>query len=209
MRRRRRFHRDFPRLWKDPRTSDRDRKRMVRLLIEDVTLIKTDKVNAHIRFRGGASQSLSVPLRLDGLKIGVTPKAVVAEIDRLLDEHTDNAIAAILNDRGVKTGTGLPFTGILVAVVRHSYKLKPLRSRLHDRGFLTGNELAAKLGVHYESIKRWRQAGLLVGHPFNDKGECLYQEPEGGWPVPGKWHKPVLGSSGRRNCSEPEEGGAV
>lgn len=29
---------DFPRLWRDPRTSHRERKRMVRLMIEDVTL---------------------------------------------------------------------------------------------------------------------------------------------------------------------------
>ena len=33
---------DFPRLWNDPQTPDRQRKRMIRLLIEDVTLSKDE-----------------------------------------------------------------------------------------------------------------------------------------------------------------------
>lgn len=196
---------DFPRLWKDPRTSHRDRKRMVRLLIEDVTIVKTDRVNAQIRFKGGASHTLSVPLPLDGSKIGVTPKAVVEKIDRLLDEHTDNSIAAILNEQGLKTGMGLPFTGILVSLIRRVYGLKPLYDRLRDRGFLTGKELAARLAVCYGSIVHWRRAGYLVGHPFNDKNECLYEEPENGWPVPGMPHKPVVAAAKRPACANPKE----
>jgi hypothetical protein len=44
---------DFPRLWHDPQTPDRERKRMVRLLLEDVTLVKTtDGVTAHPGFAG-------------------------------------------------------------------------------------------------------------------------------------------------------------
>ena len=53
---------DFPRLWKDPRTPQRERKRMVRLLLEDVTLTKGDEIHAGVRFRGGAIQSLTLPL---------------------------------------------------------------------------------------------------------------------------------------------------
>jgi hypothetical protein len=55
---------DFPRLWRDPATPQRERKRMVRLLLEDVTLLKTDEVVAHIRFRGGATQTIRLPLPL-------------------------------------------------------------------------------------------------------------------------------------------------
>ncbi len=47
---------DFPRVWKDHRTSDRDRKRMVRLLLEDVTVQGQEEViTAHVRFKGGAT----------------------------------------------------------------------------------------------------------------------------------------------------------
>ncbi len=52
---------DLPKLWQDSHTTDQDRKRMVRLLIEDVTLIKKDDITAHIRFRGGATRTLTLP----------------------------------------------------------------------------------------------------------------------------------------------------
>jgi len=43
---------DFPKLWGNPNTPDRERKRMVRLLLEDVTLIKRQEITAHVRFKG-------------------------------------------------------------------------------------------------------------------------------------------------------------
>src|SRR5207244_7190746 len=54
---------DFPRVWKDSRTSDRDRKRMVRWLLEDVTVLRQEEViTAHVRFKGGATQTITVPV---------------------------------------------------------------------------------------------------------------------------------------------------
>src|SRR6266700_8101611 len=52
---------DFPRVWNDPRTSDRDRKRMVRLLLEDVTVLSDNEViTAHVRFKGGAIETITI-----------------------------------------------------------------------------------------------------------------------------------------------------
>jgi len=54
---------DFPRVWQDSRTSDRDRTRMVRWLLEDVTVKREeDVITAHIRFKGGATQTITVPV---------------------------------------------------------------------------------------------------------------------------------------------------
>ena len=55
---------DFPRLWRDPKTSDRDRKRMARLLVEDVTLTRDEQIIARIRFKGGATRTLKLPIPL-------------------------------------------------------------------------------------------------------------------------------------------------
>ena len=52
---------DFPRLWRDLATPDRERKRMVRLLLQDVTLLKGETITAHLRFKGGAIQTLVLP----------------------------------------------------------------------------------------------------------------------------------------------------
>jgi len=55
---------DLPRLWQHPQTPDRERKRMIRLLLEDVTLIKRDQISVHVRFKGGVVKTLTLPLPL-------------------------------------------------------------------------------------------------------------------------------------------------
>jgi len=73
---------DFPRLWRDPKTLDRDRKRMVRLLIEDITLIKKEIITAHVRFKGGTNTTLTLPLPLPSWKKWKTPEEIT-EVSQL------------------------------------------------------------------------------------------------------------------------------
>ena len=53
---------DFPCLWNDPATPDRERKRMARLLIEDVTMTKGEDIALGVRLRGGATEPLALLL---------------------------------------------------------------------------------------------------------------------------------------------------
>ena len=168
---------DFPRLWKDPNTSDRDRKRMVRLLLEDVTLIKKDQITMHVRFKGGTATTLELPLPKCAWKERITPPAVVQEIDVLLDHHTDEQIAKILNERGLRSGTGGHFSIHIVSGIRRRYGLKNRYDRLRESGMLTLQEMAKRLGVKDRTIKIWRREGLLRGHVYNDKNEFLYEPP--------------------------------
>ena len=103
---------DFPKLWQDPNTADRERKRMARLLIEDVILVRSpEHVTAHIRFKGGVSQTIHAPVRRR------TDPRGVAMAKGLLEDHHDHAsIAAALNQAGMKTARGKDFT---VKNVRH------------------------------------------------------------------------------------------
>jgi len=57
---------DFPKLWNDPQTSDRERKRIVRLIIEDVTLTKCGGTQIDVRFKGGATHSFLLEKGLNG-----------------------------------------------------------------------------------------------------------------------------------------------
>jgi DNA invertase Pin-like site-specific DNA recombinase len=179
---------DFPRLWNQEATSARERKRMVRLLIEDVTLLKGEEITVHVRFRGGATRTLTVPRPLSAWELRQTAPAVVAEIDRLLDRHLESEIAQMLCERGFSTGTGLPFTAELVRYHRYRYGLKSRYERLRARGLLTLKEMTERLQVHPQTVKRWHQHGLLVGYAFNDKNECLYEDPGEDPPqkIPGK-----------------------
>jgi hypothetical protein len=168
---------DFPRLWRDPATPDRERKRMVRLLLEDVTLNRDHQVTLQIRFKGGAHKTLNLPLPLQSWKKWVTPSAVIDVIDRLLNNHTVAQIAAILNERGVISGAGRPFHPHLVARLVRSYGLKPRYDRLREAGLLTLQEMADALHISPTHVKIWNRHGLIRGHAYNDKNECLFEPP--------------------------------
>src|SRR6266852_5634962 len=112
---------DFPRLWRDPASSAREKKRMMRLLIADVTLTKGDTLHADIRFTGGTTHSLDIPLPKTCVELRTTDAALVHEIDELLDTYTDAEIADLLNERGVRTATMRPFTRVGVIHLRVRY----------------------------------------------------------------------------------------
>jgi DNA invertase Pin-like site-specific DNA recombinase len=174
---------DFPCLWNDPRTPDRERKRMARLLIDDVTLLKGDVIIMQIRFKGGATRTLSVPLPKPAWMTRQTSPEVVAAIDRLIDVHTDGEIAKLLNERGLTSGTGKRFHQQMVARIRDEYALKSRYARLRARGFLNQHEIAKRLRVTPCTIKVWRRAGLLIAHRFDDRGQCLFERPGADAPV--------------------------
>jgi DNA invertase Pin-like site-specific DNA recombinase len=168
---------DFPRLWQDPKTPDRERKRMVRLLLEDVTLIRQGQITVHVRFKGGATQTLTLPRPLTAWELKMTPAQVIAEIDPLMDDRTDKEIVGILNGRGTLSGEGKPFTSRIIARLRRDYQLKPRYDRLREKGFLTIEEISERLNVPPLRVRIWRSHGLLKAYPVNDKDAWLYEDP--------------------------------
>lgn len=169
--------RDIPRLWHNPKTPQRERKRMIRLLLEDVTLTKGDPILVQIRFKGGATETLRVPRSLNAWQLRLTAPEVVAELDHLLEHHPETKIAEILNQKGFLSGMGLPFHPKLVAGIRRKYGLKSRYDRLREQGMLTARQLAQQLGVSPQTVSVWRRNGLLIAHPYNGKNECLYEPP--------------------------------
>lgn len=174
--------RDFPRLWRDPNTPDRERKRMARLMLEDVTLLKGADVTVHVRFKGGATRSLTVPRAKASWEERQTRQDVVTLIDRLLDAHTDGEVAAILNARGVVSGTGKPFSAGRVATIRRGYRLKDRGTRLREAGLVSLNEVAAMLSVNIWVVKSRRLQGQLPlrSYRLDDQGQYMYERPAPG-----------------------------
>jgi len=175
---------DFPALWNNPATPLRERKRMVRLLIDDVTIRRDKTITVHIRLKGGQHQTLTLPLPLASWQLRKTPPDVVAAINDLTDEHTDSQIATILEQRGFTSGTGQPLHARLIRQIREAYHLPSHTQRLRAAGLLTLNEIARRLGVSPNTVKTWRNKGLLTGRLANDKGEYLYQLPDPNLPRP-------------------------
>lgn len=178
---------DFPKLWGDPNIPNRERKRMVRLILEDVTLVKDNGITMQVRFRGGATVTKRLPRPLKSYEIWKTDPEVVKEIDRLLDDHTESEVAAILNERGMLTGAGSKFDSARVVKFRFCYGLKKRFTRLRERGLLTSDEVSKTLGVDTSTVNRWRRNGLLEGYRWyrvNDRNEYMYEPTEAAEAVP-------------------------
>ncbi|HEX6524825.1 MAG TPA: recombinase family protein [Streptosporangiaceae bacterium] len=169
---------DFPALWADPATPQRERKRMARLLLDDVTITKTDRIHLDVRFRGGQATSLEIPIPPPSWQLRQTRPETLATLHRLLEDHTDAQAATALNAAGHRSGEGKPFTGRIVLELRRSHHLPSHADRLRARGLLTLNETAARLGLHTSTIKAWRRAGLLTAHQANDRNIPLFDPPD-------------------------------
>ncbi len=169
--------RDFPRVWNDERTSSVERKKMLALLIEDVTLVTTERIAIHVRWRGGRTQSLSVDKPRPMSAIRKTPTQVVALIDELLETSTDRQIAVRLNELAHRNWRGEPFTMKKVIVIRSAYALKSRFDRLRERGMLTGEEVALRLDVSTTTIHQLGRMGVLKRHLYGNNHRCLYEPP--------------------------------
>lgn len=178
---------DFPKLWHSSQTSDRERKRMLRLLIEDVTLIKGNDLTVHVRFRGGTTQTLHLPKPLPAWELRRTPAQIVSTIDQLLNEHGEREVAEILNQRGLRAGNGGAFSERIVYYIRQIYKLPDRYTRLRARGLLTQKEIARKLHVLPLTIRVWRRRGLLKAYAYSERNDYLYEPPGPHAPIKGKW----------------------
>ena len=168
---------DFPKLWKNPRTPVREKKRMIRFLIENVTMIRGENITLHVRFKGGATKTLKIPLPLKGWQYNLTDQKIVEIVDELLPDHTYSEIATIHDKRGYKSGQGHRIDRNVVKGITHKYKLKTRFARLRATGKLTVDEVASLLGVTAATVRRWAKKDLIKTYPYNDRNGCLYEHP--------------------------------
>ena len=180
-----RFVTDLPAVWNDPSTPMRERKRITRLLITDVTVTRTaGTITAHVRLAGGQHRTLDLPMPKTGPEARKSPPHILAAIGELLHQHTTGEIAGILNQRGLASGTGEPFHRLIVDHIIRAHRIPTRRQRLRDQGMLTLAETAAAHEVHPHTIKAWRRAGIVSAERYNDKGEYLYYPPDPDNPRP-------------------------
>src|SRR6266487_799559 len=166
---------NFPRVWHDPRTSDRDRKRMVRLLLEDVTLLQQQEViTAQVRFKGGSTETITVAVSRGRRH----PPQLLALIDQLLEDYTDAGVAEQLSRHGWRTFKGKPFDARRVLSLRRDHQLKDHGTRLRERGLLTADEAASAYGVCRQTIMDWGRAGVLPTYRINDHGMVVFPPPD-------------------------------
>jgi DNA invertase Pin-like site-specific DNA recombinase len=177
---------DFGRLWSDPSTPNRERKRMLAYVIEDATLVKLTEegtTRVHVRFRGGQTTTLTTVNPKASWQKVKTSSEIVELVDQLLDDHLYAEIADILNARGLRPGgsawpgrRAARFTPLRVQYIVHTYGLRARFDRLRARGLLTKKELAARLEIHESTLTSWVKHGIIKAHAYNGHA-WLYEEP--------------------------------
>jgi len=166
---------DLPALWNNPATPMRERKRLIRLLVTDVTLTRNaHHITAGVRLPGGQHHTLTIPIPMAGWHKTRTPEATLAVLNTLLNTHTNSQAAAALNATGLTDGAGRPFTTDRVRYHCYFYNLPTLAQRCKAAGMLTLDQIATDLAVHPFTAKRWYQLGLLTGVQTDDRGSALF-----------------------------------
>lgn len=164
---------DLTRLWVAPTTSDKDRKRLLRTLMADVTLTSAadaDQVRIGIRWRSGASEELIVRRPVPAPVARRTPSAAV-DFVRRHRTYRDQEMVEALNAAGLKTGTGRPFDAAAVRWIRFVHRI-PLPPATRMDGELTVTEVATKLGIARDAVYYWIERGHL--HARRDEQGGLY-----------------------------------
>jgi len=152
--------RDLPALWAAQSTAHRDRKRLLRSLIVDVTLTSDPHqhtVRVGIRWQSGAAEQHTVT-RPQSIIKRTPPEAL--ELIRRLGPHRSNAeIAAELNTAGLRTGTGRPFDKLAISRLRSDHNIPA--PPLHDDE-LTVSQVAKRLGISHGAVYYWISHGQLA-----------------------------------------------
>ena len=157
---------DFSRVWDAPATGNADRKRLLRLLVQDVTLTRDgyEVIVVSARRQGAAAR----PRRLappTGPERPLCP-ATLALLDQTLDTHSDAEAAEVLNAAGFRHWSGEPYT------LRRVYRLRDRvgmpghrerqQARLLEQGYRTGRAMASQLGIDISTVRQWASRGRLL-----------------------------------------------
>ena len=159
---------DLRRVWAAPSTSDRDRKALLRSLLEEVIIaIDRAKFRAELtlRWRGGAITELEVGLPRSNPPTVRTDEDTIALVRRLAAHYPDPIIAGILNRQGRRTARGHRFTAPLVGNLRRSWKIpRFVPGADPPEGQLVNVRQAAKiLGTAPSTAHRWLNDGFIAG----------------------------------------------
>ena len=165
--------RDFPRLWHAPSTQAKDRKRMLRLLIKDITvnkLIEQRQLSVHLRWQGGACTDLfvQIPPSAAGRHRYCSP--IVDRIRDLACSLLDAQIADRLNREGCTSAKGKSYTAKMIRWIRWRYQI-PLAT-LKKSEELTVQQVAKQFGVSDGVVYYWVEHNVIQARRLNPGMPC-------------------------------------
>jgi excisionase family DNA binding protein len=165
---------DLPGLWHAPTTSNKDRKRLLRTVIADITLLpEPDHGQARIgiRWHTGASDELRVPRCVHRGTAVRSPAPAVEMVTRLGPTTDTHELAGMLNAAGITTGHGRPFDAKAVQWIRHAFHI-PAPDPYTD-GQISVTNTAKRLGVSTGTVYDWIKTGKLAARRGSGNRLCI------------------------------------
>jgi len=165
---------DLPGLWHAPATSSKDRKRLLRTLIADITLLPEPdqaKVRIGIRWHTGATDELRVARAIHPGTARRSPSPAVEMVRRLGPVTPAAELAAQLNAAGLATGNGRPFDVKAVQWIRHARHIPAPAA--YDHGEISAAEAARRLGCSTAVIYHWIHTGQLTARRGQGSRLCI------------------------------------
>ena len=165
--------RDFPRLWHAPSTQAKDRKRMLRLLIKDITvnkLIEQRQLSVHLRWQGGACTDLFVQIPPSAAGRHRYRSPIVDRIRDLACSLLDAQIADRLNREGCTSAKGKSYTAKMIRWIRWRYQI-PL-ARLKKPEEMTVQQVAKQFGVSDGVVYYWVEHNVIQARRLNPGMPC-------------------------------------
>jgi DNA invertase Pin-like site-specific DNA recombinase len=158
--------RDVRQAWSAPTTTDRDRKELLRTLLEEVTIaVERAEYRARLalRWRSGDITRLEVALPRSNPPTRRTDDTTIDIIRRLAVYHADGVIAGILNRQGRRTASGDRFTAGHVQGLRHHRGI-PCRKtpcEAPDGEPVSVRKAAEVLNLAPGTVLRWIEDGFI------------------------------------------------
>lgn len=165
---------DLPALWNEQTTSQETRKKIVRMLIEEIVCDVDDEkhiIDLHLHWVGGVHSQIQTRKNRTGQHGKCTPESIVDLVRKLAKHLSDERIAPLLNRHKMKTGKGNKWTRERVCSLRHSHHI-PVCDGNGAKDVVNLEQAAERLDICAVSVKKLIAEGvieaeqIISGAPF-------------------------------------------
>jgi hypothetical protein len=155
---------DLPKLWAAATTTPRDRKRILRLLVRDITVTKGPQpkvISLQVRWQGGGTETLEVQMPPNRAEVVRYPETFVAQIRELAVNHHDDEILRLLSAKGHQSSTGKPLTLSMIKWLRYKHRIPAPQPPDHT---LNVRQVRDRYGVSLWVVHYWIGRGVITAH---------------------------------------------
>jgi DNA invertase Pin-like site-specific DNA recombinase len=152
---------DFPRLWHSSTTKFKDKKRMLRLIIKDITVERIPepkKVILHVRWQDETCEDISIDLPKKIYERIQYPKKLVDRVRQLAFRLSDEHIAIKFNRQGLISAKSRSFTAIMIGWIRRKYGIPSIQQ---PAGEFTVGQMMEKFGVSRHVVYYWIKRDII------------------------------------------------